>query len=122
MASLASVDRSLKTRRESIMKPWQMLLVALIVVVGSAAPVAAGERMAGWTEPKASVSIDDKVNINTAGVQELMTLAGIGRSVAEKIVQYREAHGSFTKPEELRRVQGVGVGLWERNRERIVVK
>jgi competence protein ComEA len=104
------------------MKPWQMLLVALSVVVGSAAPVAAGERTAGGTEPKASVSIDDKVNINTAGVQELMTLAGIGRSVAEKIVQYREAHGSFTKPEELRRVQGVGVGLWERNRERIVVK
>ena len=63
-----------------------------------------------------------KVNINSADVKELMTLTGVGRKVAEKIVEYRDAHGPFKKADELRKVEGVGNGVWERNRERIVVK
>jgi len=62
------------------------------------------------------------VNINTADVKELMKLEGFGRRVAEKIVEYRDTHGPFKKPEELRKVEGVGSGLWERNRARIVIK
>src|SRR5581483_11894466 len=63
-----------------------------------------------------------RVNINAADVKELMTLDGIGRAVAQRIVEYRRAHGPFKKPEEIRRVSGVGPGLWERNRDRIVVE
>jgi len=62
------------------------------------------------------------VNINTADVKSLMTLTGVGRRVAEKIVEYRERRGPFKKADELRRVEGVGTGVWERNRGRIVVK
>jgi len=64
----------------------------------------------------------DKVNINTADVKELMKLQGVGRSLAEKIVQYRDAHGPFKKAGDFRKVDGVGDGVWEKNRERIVVK
>ncbi len=76
----------------------------------------------------AAVSVDaaettgGTININTADVKELMRLEGVGRRVAEKIVEYREHHGLFQKPEEIRRVEGIGSGLWERNRARIVVK
>lgn len=63
-----------------------------------------------------------RVNINTADVNTLMTLDGVGRRVAERIVEYRQAHGPFKKPEEIRRVEGIGAGLWERNRARIVVE
>ena len=70
----------------------------------------------------APMAADGPVNINTADVKELMKLEGVGRQVAEKIVAYRDAHGPFKKPEELRKVEGVGSGLWERNRTRIVVK
>ena len=63
-----------------------------------------------------------KVNVNTADVKSLMTLTGVGRKVAEKIVEYRESHGPFKKAEELRKVEGVGTGVWQRNRDRIVVK
>ena len=79
-----------------------------------------GEKAASHGEPAATH--DTPVNINTADVKELMTLEGIGHKVAEKIVQYRDSHGQFKKPEELRKVDGVGGGLWERNRARIVVK
>lgn len=70
----------------------------------------------------ASVSVPAKVNINTADVKSLMTLTGVGRSLAEKIVKYRDEHGQFKKPTDLRKVEGVGDTLWEKNRERIVVK
>jgi len=70
----------------------------------------------------ASVSVAAKVNINTADVKSLMTLTGVGRSLAEKIVKYRDEHGQFKKATDLRKVEGVGDTLWEKNRERIVVK
>jgi competence protein ComEA len=75
------------------------------------------------TEPNpASTAIGTPVNINTADVKELMKLEGVGRRVAEKIVEYRDSHGPFKKPDELRKVEGIGSGLWEKNRTRIVIK
>ena len=63
-----------------------------------------------------------KVNINTAGVKQLMTLTGVGRKVAESIVEYRDSHGPFKKGDELRKVEGVSPSLWEKNRDRIVTR
>jgi competence protein ComEA len=63
-----------------------------------------------------------KININTADVNELMKLAGVGRDLAERIVQYRSANGPFKKATDLRKVDGVGRSLWQKNRARIVVK
>lgn len=48
------------------------------------------------------------VNINTAGVSELDALPGIGPATAQAIVDDREANGSFTAPEDLMRVSGIG--------------
>ena len=64
----------------------------------------------------------EKVNINSADVKQLMALAGVTRRVAERIVAYRDTHGPFKKPSELRKVDGVDEGLWEKNRARIVVR
>lgn len=84
------------------------------------APAATAKTTPGVKEsPDAGMTA---ININTAGVTELMKLDGVGKKLAEKIVEYRDAHGAFKKPSEIRRVQGVGAGLWEKNRERIVVK
>lgn len=69
-----------------------------------------------------SAAVGEKVNINTASVTDLMTLNGVGKKVAEKIVEYRQEHGLFKKPEEIRKVEGIGGGLWERNKDRIVIK
>ena len=70
----------------------------------------------------ATVGSEAKVNINTAGVKELTTLDGIRPKVAERIVAYREAHGPFKKPEDLKKVDGVGKAVFERNRDRVVTK
>lgn len=49
-----------------------------------------------------------KVNINTATVQELDSLKGIGPAIAQRIIDYREAHGSFKNLEDLKKVSGIG--------------
>jgi competence protein ComEA len=83
-------------------------------LAGAADPPAARDGQAAPSAPA-------RVNINTADVKTLMTLEGVGRRVAERIVEYRQTHGPFKRPEEIRRVEGIGAGLWEKNRARIVV-
>jgi competence ComEA-like helix-hairpin-helix protein len=63
-----------------------------------------------------------RVNINSADVKALMTLSGMGRKVAQRIVAHREAHGPFKKPEDIRKVDGVTETMWEQNRARIAVR
>ena len=92
-------------------------LAVLLAVVAPALSPAAAETVSASTAVGA-----DRININTADVKSLMTLTGVGRSLAEKIVKYRDEHGSFKRPQDLRKVEGVGETLWEKNRERIVVK
>jgi len=99
-------------------------LVILVVLLAAASPPARPAAAGVTTAPsmRAAAAVDAKVNINTADVKELMKLQGVGRSLAEKIVQYRDAHGLFKKAVDLRKVEGVGDALWAKNRERVVVK
>ena len=48
------------------------------------------------------------VNINTATLQQLMTLPGIGEVLAQRILDYRGEHGPFHSPGELLNVSGIG--------------
>ena len=48
------------------------------------------------------------VNINTATLEELQTIKGIGKKKAEAILQYRKEHGAFRSKEDLLQVKGIG--------------
>lgn len=63
-----------------------------------------------------------KININTASAEELTQLQGIGAKYAAKIVEYREQNGSFTSPEDLMKVSGIGPATVAKNKELIVVE
>ena len=64
---------------------------------------------------------DGRVNINTADLEELMTLPGIGKAKAEAVISYRQDHGRFTSVEGLMEVSGIGEGIFSRIRARIKV-
>jgi competence protein ComEA len=99
------------------------LIVVLFVALTWLIPWSLAAAPPHRSEPvQAADTHGDAININTADMKELMKLEGIGKKVAEKIIEYREHHGLFQKPEEIRKVDGIGSGLWERNRARIVVK
>lgn len=61
------------------------------------------------------------ININTASINELTTLPGIGEVKARAIVDYRENHGPFKSVEELMMVSGIGEKIYEKLREKICV-
>ena len=63
----------------------------------------------------------DKVNINTATVEEIAKLEKIGPKYAERIVQYRKDHGPFEKPEDITKVKGIGPKTFELNKNKITV-
>lgn len=52
--------------------------------------------------------IDGKININTADIQTLTTLPGVGPVLAERIIEHRQAHGPFRLIEEITDVSGIG--------------
>ena len=65
---------------------------------------------------------EGKVNINTATVEELKTLNGVGDKKAEAIIEYRKKNGSFKTKEDLMKVRGIGKKLFESFEERIVTQ
>ena len=62
-----------------------------------------------------------QLNINTATVDELTLLPGIGEVLAERIVAYRIAHGPYTSIEELTNVTGIGSKTLDSIREYITI-
>ncbi|UJF24669.1 helix-hairpin-helix domain-containing protein [Suttonella sp. R2A3] len=62
-----------------------------------------------------------KVNINTANVDELSALSGIGEAKAMAIIDYREANGDFSAVDELVNVKGIGQGTLDKLKDDLSV-
>jgi competence protein ComEA len=73
------------------------LALAMAALLVSAPAIAAGK-----PAPTA------KVNINTATVEQLTTLPGVGPKLAARVVEYRQKAGSFRSTQELMNVKGIG--------------
>ena len=64
---------------------------------------------------------EKKVNINTASMEELMTLTGIGEAKAESIIRYREENGGFQSIEDLMEIGGIKEGVFEKIKDDITI-
>lgn len=65
---------------------------------------------------------DEKVDINHATKEELMTLNGIGEARAEAILQYRQEHGAFQSIEELMNISGIKEGMFQKIKDDIRIE
>ncbi|MBO5933987.1 MAG: helix-hairpin-helix domain-containing protein [Clostridia bacterium] len=73
------------------------------------------------TTTAAAADSNGKININTASLDELMGLDGVGEKKAQAIIDYRYENGRFNSVEELTNVNGIGEKTFEKNRDRITV-
>ena len=72
-------------------------------------------------EKSSGSDVSDKVNINTASAEELMTLSGIGESKAAQILSYRETNGAFQKIEDIMKISGIKEGVFSKIKDCITV-
>jgi comEA protein len=88
-------------RKEKKMKKAMLVLVWVVLLgVGSAPAFSQGS--------STNASDEARVNLNTATVEQLVELPGVGQAVAARIIAYRETNGRFGKIEEVMNVRGIG--------------
>ncbi len=75
----------------------------------------------GTPVPEVVTSTTELININTASAAELDTLPGIGPTLAQRIIEYREQNGPFISAEDIINVAGIGAGNYERFKDQITV-
>ncbi|HZH34079.1 MAG TPA: helix-hairpin-helix domain-containing protein [Pyrinomonadaceae bacterium] len=61
-------------------------------------------------------NLETAINLNTASVEEIEKLPGVGEDLARRIVEYRQINGRFRRPEELLLLRGVGEKKFQRVR------
>ena len=84
------------------------LFLTIAIVMVLAGPV--------WAEET------EKININTATVEELVKLERVGPKYAARIIEYRETNGPFKTTEDIMKVKGIGPKTFEVNKDRITVE
>lgn len=70
---------------------------------------------------EATATESGRINLNTATLEELDALPGVGPSTAQNIITYRETYGGFAAPEEIMNVKRIGEKTYEKLKDYISV-
>ncbi len=89
---------------------------------GSAADQNTGQTPGqGRTPGESTGETSGKVNLNTANQTELMSLSGIGEAKAKSIIDYRESHGRFETIEDIKKIDGIKDGVFNKIKNDITI-
>ena len=102
-----------------MLKSRLWLLVVFLGVVGllASSPAVHAKSMGKKAVSSAKAAgVSNPLDINSATAKELQVLPGIGPKIAQRIVDYREAHGPFTSVDDLSKVKGIGAKKLEKIR------
>lgn len=107
---------------EAVKAAGDVLPYADVDRVNLSAEIVDGEQVHIPLDPERTAPGAERlVNINTAGKTELVTLPGIGEATAQKILDYRNAHGAFQEKEDIKGVPSIGDGKYAKLADRITV-
>lgn len=84
--------------------------------------IAVGETEASSEARPSETTAPGRINVNTATVEELITLPGIGETIAQNIVDFRQANGPFDSIDALDQVPGIGEKRLAQLRDYITVE
>lgn len=111
-------------RQIGIMTGVAMIVIAVIMVVVSSSPNVVYED--SWKESvnqqddsttvssQSTLKVEYPLNLNTATVDELMTISEIGENRARAIIEYRNVLGSYTSVEQIKNIEGIGDSLYSK--------
>lgn len=100
-----------------IKKMFSMLLVLSLLFAFSSSVYAMGEQ----TQGKASTAKSSKINLNTAGADELVKLPRVGDKTAQRIIEYRQQNGKFKRIEDIMKIKGIGEKTFKKMEDMITV-
>ncbi len=63
----------------------------------------------------------EKININTASLEELDKITGVGPIIGQRIIDYRNTNGPFQKIEDIKNVKGIGDVTFEKMKDEITI-
>ncbi len=110
MRALRSISENLTSFEKSI-----LVFLVISLVLGLSLKLA-------HVRHRESVKKRARVNINEAGIDELLEIPGVGPRTAKNIVEYRKEHGKFRSIEEIRHVKGIGESKFKRIKDYITVQ
>jgi competence protein ComEA len=70
---------------------------------------------------KSSPAVTERINLNSATLEQLQTLPGIGPVIAKSIIDHRAKVGKFSRIEEIINVKGVGEKKFQKIKDRLIV-
>jgi competence protein ComEA len=123
----------LKERIGVILLAAIFLLAGIVLIRDKEVPIKEGntaatkeenhstEAQAPQTKTTGVETKSEKININTASIEDLDTLPGIGEVTAQKIIDYRTQKGRFKTVDEIKEVNGIGEAKFEKIKELISI-
>lgn len=122
---LQEIETPMESQVESTEKTLPDANQITQIIPSTAVNVTDASMMVTQTESIADPTVvpveDKRVNLNTATLEELDALPGVGPSTAKNIIAYREAHGGFAAPEEIINVKRIGEKTFDKLKAHITV-
>lgn len=109
------------TNIKGIGKKTLAKLLPYLEMIGDSAEVYAFVAEDTPSSNAASSDITEIININSATIEQLQNLSGVGEKKAQAIIDYRNEQGSFETIEEIKNVKGIGQGIFDKIKNRIEV-
>ena len=92
----------------------------LVLMVANFIPFQA-QSLYAQTARSSESAMSQAVNVNTASIEELQAVRGIGPALAERIVEHRSANGNFESLDDLLEIRGIGSAKLEKIKSQITL-